>query len=54
MPTVVESLTGVKISELIESMRAAGHVSGDGVLPSTTSGDAHPPAHASKGKNPTT
>jgi len=54
MPTVVESLTGVKISELIESMRAAGHVSGDGVLPSTTSGDAHPPAPASKGKNPTT
>jgi len=54
MPTVVESLTGVKISELIESMRAAGHVSGDGVLPSTMSGDAHPPAQASKGKNPTT
>ena len=54
MPTVIESLTGVKISELVESMRRTGHVSGDVVPPPTTSGDADPPAPASKGKNPAT
>ena len=52
MPTVVESLTGVKISELVESMRGTGHVSDDDVLP-PASGGAEPPAPA-KGKNPAT
>jgi flotillin len=54
MPTVVESLTGVKISELVESMRGAGTASSDVVLPPATNGDADPPARASKGKNPST
>lgn len=54
MPTVVESLTGVKISERVESMRGKSQVSGDVVLPPATNGDADPPARASKGKNPAT
>jgi len=54
MPAVVESLTGVKISQLVESMRGAGQVSGDVVVPPPTNGDADPPARTSKGKNPAT